>query len=336
LPSGQVAPTLTVVIPVLNEEVRITQAVRAALAAGGALAEVVVIDDGSQDGTRAAVEALARTESRVRLLQHPGGRNRGVAASRNLGLAHARADLVAFLDADDECAATRFHDSVTLLSRELALDGVLVPVCVLFDDGAAAGARKFLPALLDHKPGILEEDFARATLDGESRFHISHCVVRKSLFLRSGIFDESMPLGREDTDLWLRMALCGRFRAIGTGVPQVTYRRHRTNRWMPDEAAVYVDLGVVIRVLRWAQRSPHVPPASRDRFVGAVRRKILWALHQARMARDARAAREIAQGLIESAPGMLLDLQVARGLVHALLRGSGATRARRPHARRPA
>jgi glycosyltransferase involved in cell wall biosynthesis len=96
-------PEVTVVVPAFNAEATISQAISSVLAQEGACAETIVVDDGSTDATRRAVDEIARGagEGRVRQLSHAGGLNRGVAASRNLALAQARAGIVAFLDADD-------------------------------------------------------------------------------------------------------------------------------------------------------------------------------------------------------------------------------------------
>jgi glycosyltransferase involved in cell wall biosynthesis len=64
--------------------------------------ELLLVDDGSTDASRVTAEqAIARAPRKVRLLAHPGGANRGLPASRNLGMQHAQGDLIAFLDADD-------------------------------------------------------------------------------------------------------------------------------------------------------------------------------------------------------------------------------------------
>jgi glycosyltransferase involved in cell wall biosynthesis len=97
------APEVTVVIPAYNAQNTITQALSSALTQGGTQAEVIVVDDGSVDGTRRVVTEAANAAgpARIRLLSHEGGVNRGVGASRNLGLEAARGALIAFLDADD-------------------------------------------------------------------------------------------------------------------------------------------------------------------------------------------------------------------------------------------
>jgi glycosyltransferase involved in cell wall biosynthesis len=65
--------------------------------------ECLVVDDGSTDNTIQRLESLSHRygESRFRKLHHPNGVNLGVSASRNLGIQHAKAEFIAFLDADD-------------------------------------------------------------------------------------------------------------------------------------------------------------------------------------------------------------------------------------------
>src|SRR5437763_12027213 len=64
--------------------------------------ELLLVDDGSTDESSAiALEYVRRLPDRVRYLEHPGRENRGISASRNLGVRHARGEFVAELDADD-------------------------------------------------------------------------------------------------------------------------------------------------------------------------------------------------------------------------------------------
>lgn len=108
--------SLSLVIPAYNEEATIAQAVQEADDALATIAhdyEVVVVDDGSSDGTAAVVAGLARQRCRVKLLRHDG--NQGYGAALRTGFAAARCDLVAFTDADCQF--------------DLADLGILAPLC---------------------------------------------------------------------------------------------------------------------------------------------------------------------------------------------------------------
>ncbi|HKB50507.1 MAG TPA: glycosyltransferase family 2 protein [Solirubrobacterales bacterium] len=87
---------VSAVIPTYNREHLVARAIRSALAALAPGDEIIVVDDGSTDGTAAVVEGFGAP---VRLLRLPHG---GAGTARNAGLAAARGPLVAFLDSDDE------------------------------------------------------------------------------------------------------------------------------------------------------------------------------------------------------------------------------------------
>lgn len=92
---GEEPPLFSAVIPAYNCERYVSRAVRSVLGQRGVTVECIVVDDGSTDGTVAAVERFGR---RVRLIRQP---NAGAAAARNTAIAAARGRYIAFLDADD-------------------------------------------------------------------------------------------------------------------------------------------------------------------------------------------------------------------------------------------
>lgn len=78
--------------------------------------ELLLVDDGSSDGSTAIARNYAEQyPQRVRYYQHPGHENRGMSASRNLGLQHARGPYIAFLDADDVWFPNTLEEQVVLL-----------------------------------------------------------------------------------------------------------------------------------------------------------------------------------------------------------------------------
>jgi len=92
---------ISLVFPMFDEEENVGALLESALALAPSLAaefEVIVVDDGSRDGSAAVVEAIRRRDPRVRLLRHP--ENRGYGAALRSGLRAARGDLVFFSDAD--------------------------------------------------------------------------------------------------------------------------------------------------------------------------------------------------------------------------------------------
>ena len=90
-------PAISVVIPLYNKVKYIRRALDSVLNQTSADLEVIVVDDGSTDGGGHVV--LRQHDGRVRLIRQG---NKGVSVARNRGVSEARADLIAFLDADDE------------------------------------------------------------------------------------------------------------------------------------------------------------------------------------------------------------------------------------------
>jgi len=276
---------ISVIIPAYNEELNLEACVTSVVTGLDSDYEILVIDDGSTDGTVDIAKRLVKQNPEVRLLRHPGNINRGVAASRNLGLFFSIGEYISFIDADDICQPTRFGESLKFLKERRDLDGVLVPVGVIFDGGAESSARAYLPDVLDHNPEIFADDFAAATLDGRSKFHISNLVFRRLILAKSGYFNINKKLGEEDTDFWLRMALCGRFSALNELKPQILYRRHIGNNWMPSQDDYFRDLVVLGEVIKWAKSSRNVTTTNIKKIEDAFVEKLYYCFTLARKQR---------------------------------------------------
>src|SRR5688572_2890462 len=97
-PASGMVPRVSVVIPVFNRPLAVLQAIESVLAQTVQDFELIVVDDGSDDGTPDTLAGL--TDPRIRIVRHP--QRRGGSAARNTGIRAAAADYVAFLDSDDE------------------------------------------------------------------------------------------------------------------------------------------------------------------------------------------------------------------------------------------
>jgi glycosyltransferase involved in cell wall biosynthesis len=148
--------------------------------------DVIVIDDGSTDGTRAIVETIARDSPEVRLLQSP---RKGIAAARNTGLDHLPPDcrFVTFLDADDVSYPGRIHRQRSWLMADPTIDVLygLVEMFAVFDDATLAPA-----------PGI-----ATKIVRGP---YLQASMYRRAAIEAVGRFDESFRQG-DDSDFVLRV-----------------------------------------------------------------------------------------------------------------------------------
>ena len=114
-------PRVSAIIIVRDGEQFIAEAIESVIAQDGVTWELIVVDDGSSDGTEAIVDSFAaRLEGRLRLLRHSGHANLGMSASRNLGITESRGDYVAFLDADDLWVPGKLAEQVAILDCEPA------------------------------------------------------------------------------------------------------------------------------------------------------------------------------------------------------------------------
>jgi glycosyltransferase involved in cell wall biosynthesis len=110
-------PLVSVITIFLDEERFLEEAIDSVLTQTYGQWELLLVDDGSSDGsTEIAIRAARRDPGRVRYLEHPGHRNRGMSSSRNLGLAHAAGEFIALLDADDVWPARVLERQVAALS----------------------------------------------------------------------------------------------------------------------------------------------------------------------------------------------------------------------------
>ncbi len=172
-------PLVSVVIPVLNGEKFVADAVGSILAQGYPSLEIIVIDDGSTDGTEAAVRALPCD------VHYFKQENLGPAAARNRGIRDASGDYVAFLDVDDLWPA---HTLSTLMG-ELLADPSL---------DLAHGYSQVMDR--DPETGIYE---FRGNPKESFPHSISLAVYRKRAFDKVGLFNKTLLFG-EDTDWYNR------------------------------------------------------------------------------------------------------------------------------------
>ncbi|MFF7636114.1 glycosyltransferase family 2 protein [Kitasatospora sp. NPDC008050] len=205
----QPAP-VSVVIAAYNAERTLGPALTSVLAQLPPPAQVVVVDDGSTDGTAAVAGAFPGVE----LI---GQQNQGPSAARNTGIRAATQPWVAFLDADDLWLPGK-------LARQLAIAGRRPEAVLLAGDWVRT-------ASVPHRPDGDAMAPETETLLGYrdllvlNRFQTSTVLVRAEVLTACGGFDPALD-GAEDWDLWLRCAKLGP--AVKLDVPLVVYRDEPT------------------------------------------------------------------------------------------------------------
>jgi glycosyltransferase involved in cell wall biosynthesis len=119
----QMNPRVSVITIFYNAADFLGEAIESALAQEYRDFELLLVDDGSTDSGPAIAQPYAEREpGRIRCLQHPGGANRGMSASRNLGLREARGELIAFIDADDRWRANKLAEQVAIFDQHPQVD----------------------------------------------------------------------------------------------------------------------------------------------------------------------------------------------------------------------
>ena len=198
-------PLLSVIVPAYNAAQFIADAIDSILDQRYQNLEIIVVDDGSSDGTGSV---LPRAESRLRYLRQE---NRGPAGARNQGLSMARGELISFLDADDLWPA----NAIDVLTRYLGDHR---------DVDIAMGRLQYARHVPSSAPGKSRLDpFAEPCVS----LSLDAGVFRRAVFKKVGHFDVGMQTS-EDIDWFMRAREAGI--AIHV-VPDVVllYRRHDQN-----------------------------------------------------------------------------------------------------------
>jgi glycosyltransferase involved in cell wall biosynthesis len=199
-------PLVSAVIPTYNRGHVIERAVNSVLAQTYRPIEIIIVDDGSTDDTAAIVERLAVPT--LRYYRSPT--NIGASAARNLGIARACGDLIAFLDVDDEWLPDKTARQVACFAGEPDTLGVVY--CGIREISARWAPVDRVPR---HRGDLFE------TLRVVNVLRTSGVMVRRRVFEDVGGFDCDLT-ARHDWDLWLRMARRYRFDFI----PDVAVRYH--------------------------------------------------------------------------------------------------------------
>lgn len=200
-------PSISVVIPAYNSERTIGDTVQSVLAQTFTDFEIIVINDGSQDGTLECLGAIA--DSRLNVFSYE---NSGVAISRNRGIEKAKGEYVAFLDADDLWVPEKLTEQYQALQESPAASVAYSWTNYIDDSG------DFL------RPGM------RPSFQGDVYRHLlvsnflecgSNLLVRRSALQKVGGFDAELPPS-EDWEMWLRLAKRYDFALVES--PQILYR----------------------------------------------------------------------------------------------------------------
>jgi glycosyltransferase involved in cell wall biosynthesis len=205
-------PSVSVMMPVYNAERYVGKAIESILSQEFGDFELVIVNDGSTDGSLEILRDYAERDRRIYLTSRP---NVGLVGSRNELLDAARSDLVACMDADDISLPDRLEKQVEYLREHP--DCVLVGsrVIIIDPDGQPL---QIMGQHLEH------EAIDRALMNGEGQIIYNPSVMfRKRVAQQVGAYRREFDWA-EDLDLFLRMAEVGRLANLPE--PLLAYREH--------------------------------------------------------------------------------------------------------------
>jgi len=255
-------PLTSVVIPCFNHACFLADAIESALAQTAAGVEVIVVNDGSTDGT----SAVAKRYRSVRLIEQA---NAGLSRARNAGLAAASGDYVVFLDADDRLLAHAVAFGLALAVRDPQIAMVAGQCRIIAENGAPLPTPAAAPVERDHYRALLSRNFIWTP--GAAFF-------RRAAVAAAGGFNPSVS-GSADYALYLRLARVHHVVCHATAV--VEYRQH--------ERSMSRDLVLMLKetlAVLDAER-PHVPPHLEEAFASG---RLAWrAFYGERLVTETRA-----------------------------------------------
>lgn len=238
------SPHVSVIIPAYQSADTLSKAVESVIAQDFTDYELIIVDNGSTDSTPSVIDELMAQDERIRGIRLEV--NQRPAGGRNAGVKDARADLIAFLDADDEWLPGKLSAQVALLDKFVDYDLVFSDSWIINSKSqqkfSHADSNDVVLSKLDLKPvpGYTKAFFASGPVTRmiytKSFINMSTALMRKEKFLRLGGFDIER-FGTEDIDFWVRFSRISQFIFYGQ-VTAICYQGEGTSkpneRWLNE------------------------------------------------------------------------------------------------------
>jgi glycosyltransferase involved in cell wall biosynthesis len=228
---------ISVIMPAFNCATYIDNAMVSVLHQTESDLELIVVNDGSIDGTQEVVKACAERDSRVKLINQPNSGKPAIA--RNRGLEHATGEFVCFLDGDDFYSPDKIKGSLEVLQKHSSANTVFHDVTFTSEAGSARlgsylHSVPFAPKVLSASKRLGNDTF----LCDERSFFWFMCINITTIYTSSilihriiltqghFLFPEDLIIG-EDVDLWFRLVGLGGVAYIDR--PLSFYRQHASS-----------------------------------------------------------------------------------------------------------
>jgi len=216
-------PRVSIITPFLNAEAHLAEAIASVRAQTCPDWELLLVDDGSHDGSSAIADRAAQKDSRIRSLRRGADRPAGAAAARNLGLKAARGEFITFLDADDRFTADKLETQLELMARHPGAMMIYGPTLWWHPEDARLNWTENMRSLagrLHAPPRLLDK--VVLTLRGPVPC-ICAVLIRRGAFDLVGGFEERFRL-YEDQTLWVK--IMARYPIYVSDHVTAMYRQH--------------------------------------------------------------------------------------------------------------
>jgi hypothetical protein len=309
-------PRISCIIPAYNAAPYLARAVQSLLDCQQPDLEIVIVEDGSRDNTLAMARDLAQQHQLVKVLQHAGGINRGVSATRNLGIEQSTGELLCLLDGDDFVYPHRFQAGLRILQEQPAVDGVYEVTQMVFEDEAAQAGWFKDQLLFGFTEPIAPQDLLRQLLKGRC-WATSAILFRRSLLKRTGLFDPRLKIA-EDCHLWFRMAAAGTLMPGDLEHPVSAYWRSTGSAYQPAGSRRVEMLQSMYLFLTWLKQQSGLQHRYQEAR-RAVEDYAINGLIAARSNRQRELAWTIARSTLQMFPAVALNWKFQRQLASLAL-----------------
>lgn len=308
--------SVSCIVPVFNAAEFLDRAVESLLACRIPDLEIVLVDDGSTDQSLQVARSLADRYPGLQILTHEQNANRGVSATRNLGIERSRGDLICFLDADDYVYPHRFDEALKILNSQPEIDGVYDLTEVVFADEAARVQWPETSTTFGFTENILPEQLLGRLLTGRC-WATSAIVVRRSLLSETGLFDPSLSIA-EDCNLWFRMASVGRLICGDLDRPVSVYWRTSGSAFRPAADRKLQMLQSMHLFVRWLKRRRNLDSAVQQ-SLSMISDYAVNGLISVRTQKRRKLAWSLVYSSVRMFPSLLLDRRFQRQLLSMFL-----------------
>lgn len=254
----EVAPLVSVVVPVYNIEALVEACVRSILRQTHTHLDIILVDDGSTDGSRSICDAIAKSDDRVRVLSKANG---GLSDARNHGIRSARGELITCIDGDD------------MVARDY-VDSLLRPLQETEADLSSIGFLRVLEGYTDtHPPRPATRYRIWPRLEALERLFLQDGMTTSAwgkMYRRSAFEGIEYPVGSIHEDLPVTYRLVARARAVAV-IDAVGYFYVQRAGSITGRA----DFGRRIEAVAFAEEAVSFCRAEEPALVGAAKTRVL-------------------------------------------------------------